>query len=116
MDLELVAKNADAASPDLREAVRATGALRFYVDKSRMITVLRPLQSNDRLRHAVLEGALFRDTVDLFAGLIRALNETFADLIDELGDCLDDVEEGVLEAAIQNGARSWVARGGASSR
>ncbi len=99
-DLELVAKNADAAAPDLREAVRATGALRFYVNKSRMITVrARPLQSTDRLRHAVLEGALFRDTVDLFAGLIRALNETFADRIDELGDCLDDVEEGVLEGS-----------------
>jgi zinc transporter len=97
-DLELVARNADAAAPDTREAVRATGALRFYVDKNRMITVrARPLQSTDRLRHAVLEGAQFRDTVDLFAGLIRALNESFADRIDEIGDCLDDVEEGVLE-------------------
>lgn len=55
------------------------------------------LQSTDRLRHAVLEGATFRDTVDLFAGLIRALNETFVDRIDDIGDRLDDVEEGVLE-------------------
>jgi zinc transporter len=99
-DLELVAKTPDAAAPDLREVVRATGALRFYVDKNRMITVrARPLQSTDRLRHAVLEGTLFRDTVDLFAGLIRALNETFADRIDEIGDCLDDVEENVLEGS-----------------
>jgi len=65
-----------------------------------MITVrARPLQSTDRLRHAVLEGAIFRDTVDLFAGLIRALNDTFADRIDEIGDCLDDVEESVLEGS-----------------
>ncbi|KMQ79872.1 Magnesium and cobalt transport protein CorA [Candidatus Burkholderia pumila] len=87
-DLELVAKTSDAT---------ATGALRFYVDRNRMITVrARPLQSTDRLRHA---GARrhHRDTVDLFAGLIRALNDTFADLIDEIGDCLDDVEENVLE-------------------
>jgi zinc transporter len=63
-----------------------------------MITVrARPLQSTDRLRHAVLKGAMFRDAVDLFAGLIRALNETFADRIDDIGDCLDDVEESVLE-------------------
>jgi zinc transporter len=97
-DLELVAKTPDAAAPDAREANRATGALRFYVDKHRMITVrARPLQSTDRLRHAVLEGTMFRDTVDLFAGLIRALNDTFADRIDEIGDCLDDVEEDVLE-------------------
>ncbi len=97
-DLELVAKTPDATAPDAREANRATGALRFYVDRHRMITVrARPLQSTDRLRHAVLEGAMFRDTVDLFAGLIRALNETFADRIDEIGDCLDDVEESVLE-------------------
>jgi len=45
----------------------------------------------------VLEGAVFRDTVELFAGLIRALNETFADRIDEIGDRLDDVEECVLD-------------------
>ncbi|EKS68266.1 MULTISPECIES: transporter [Caballeronia] len=97
-DLELVAKTPDATAPDAREANRATGALRFYVDRHRMITVrARPLQSTDRLRHAVLEGAMFRDTVDLFAGLIRALNDTFADRIDEIGDCLDDVEESVLE-------------------
>ncbi|SAL18742.1 cation transporter [Caballeronia peredens] len=97
-DLELVAKTPDAAAPDAREANRATGALRFYVDKHRMITVrARPLQSTDRLRHAVLEGTMFRDTVDLFAGLIRALNDTFANRIDEIGDCLDDVEESVLE-------------------
>jgi zinc transporter len=100
-DLELVAKTLDtptAAAPDAREANRATGALRFYVDRHRMITVrARPLQSTDRLRHALLEGTTFRDPVDLFAGLIRALNDTFADRIDELGDCLDDVEETVLE-------------------
>ena len=99
-DLELVAKTPDAAAPDAREANRATGALRFYVDRHRMITVrARPLQSTDRLRHAVLEGTMFRDTVDLFAGLIRALNDTFADRIDEIGDCLDDVEEDVLEGS-----------------
>jgi zinc transporter len=86
------------ADPQVRASRRATGALRFYVDSHRMITVrAQPLQSTDRLRHAVLEGAYFRDTVDLFAGLIRALNETFADRIDELGDRLDDVEEGVLD-------------------
>ena len=68
-----------------------------------MITVrAQPLQSTDRLRHAVLEGAYFRDTVDLFAGLIRALNETFADRIDEIGDRLDDVEEGVLDGRHSN--------------
>jgi len=68
-----------------------------------MITVrAQPLQSTDRLRHAVLEGAMFRDTVDLFAGLIRALNETFADRIDEIGDRLDDVEEGVLDGRHSN--------------
>lgn len=97
-DLELVAAAPEGAEPAAREANRATGALRFYVDRNRMITVrAKPLQSTDRLRHAVLEGAMFRDTVDLFAGLIRALNETFADRIDEIGDRLDDVEEGVLE-------------------
>jgi len=97
-DLELVAAAPDAASPGVREANRATSALRFFVDRHRMITVrARPLQSTDRLRHAVLEGATFRDTVDLFAGLIRALNETFVDRIDDIGDRLDDVEEGVLE-------------------
>lgn len=42
---------------------------------------------------------MFRDTVDLFAGLIRALNETFADRIDEISDCFDDVEENVLEGS-----------------
>jgi zinc transporter len=99
-DLELVAKTSADALPGVREATRATGALRFYVDRHRMITVrAKPLQSTDRLRHAVLEGTLFRDTVDLFAGLIRALNETFADRIDEIGDCLDDVEEAVLEGS-----------------
>jgi zinc transporter len=99
-DLELVAKTSADAAPGVREATRATGALRFYVDRHRMITVrAKPLQSTDRLRHAVLEGTLFRDTVDLFAGLIRALNETFADRIDEIGDCLDDVEENVLEGS-----------------
>ncbi|WP_232316716.1 CorA family divalent cation transporter [Candidatus Burkholderia verschuerenii] len=78
-----------------------------------MITVrARPLQSTDRLRHAVLEGTQFRDTVDLFAGLIRALNETFADRIDELGDCLDDVEEGVLEG----GHPKWRAELGGARR
>jgi len=102
-DLELVAAAQQAASPGAREANRATGALRFYVDRHRMITVrARPLQSTDRLRHAVLEGATFRDTVDLFAGLIRALNETFVDRIDEIGDRLDDVEEGVLENSHAN--------------
>ncbi len=104
-DLELVAKTPDSAAPGAREANRAMGALRFYVDRHRMITVrARLLQSTDRLRYAVLEGTMFRDTVDLFAGLIRALNETFADRIDEVGDCLDDVEENVLEAAIRNAA------------
>ncbi|MDR5830791.1 transporter [Caballeronia sp. LP006] len=102
-DLELVAATPAGAEPGAREAIRATGALRFYVDRNRMITVrARPLQSTDRLRHAVLEGAMFRDTVDLFAGLIRALNETFADRIDEIGDRLDDVEEGVLEGGHSN--------------
>ncbi|BAN22668.1 transporter [Caballeronia insecticola] len=111
-DLELVAKTPDAAAPDAREANRATGALRFYVDKHRMITVrARPLQSTDRLRHAVLEGTTFRDPVDLFAGLIGALNDTFANRVDEIGDCLDDVEESVLEGghskcrALLGGAR-----------
>lgn len=99
-DLELVAKTPDAAAPDAREANRATGALRFYVDKHRMVTVrARPLESTDRLRHALLEGTMFRDSVDLFAGLIRALNDTFADRIDEIGDSLDDVEEDVLEGS-----------------
>jgi zinc transporter len=91
------------ADPAARASRRATGALRFYVDSHRMITVrAQPLQSTDRLRHAVLEGALFRDTVDLFAGLIRALNQTFADRIDELGDRLDDVEEGVIDGTHPN--------------
>jgi zinc transporter len=101
-DLERVAETPDA-DPNAQATRRATGALRFYVDRNRMITVrAQPLQSTDRLRHAVLEGAMFRDTVDLFAGLIRALNETFADRIDEIGDRLDDVEEGVLDGRHSN--------------
>jgi zinc transporter len=96
-DLEVVA-TAPQNDPKAIESSRETGALRFYVDRNRMITVrARPLQSTDRLRHAVLEGAVFRDTVDLFAGLIRALNDTFIDRIDEIGDQLDDVEECVLD-------------------
>lgn len=95
-DVERVAETPEV-DPNAQAARRATGALRFYVDKNRMITVrAQPLQSTDRLRHAVLEGAIFRDTVELFAGLIRALNETFADRIDEIADRLDDVEEDVL--------------------
>jgi zinc transporter len=101
-DLERVAETPEA-DPNAQATRRATGALRFYVDRNRMITVrAQPLQSTDRLRHAVLEGAMFRDTVDLFAGLIRALNETFADRIDEIGDRLDDVEEGVLDGRHSN--------------
>ncbi len=96
-DVERVSETPDA-DPNAQAVRRATGALRFYVDKNRMITVrAQPLQSTDRLRHAVLEGAVFRDTIELFAGLIRALNETFADRIDEIGDRLDDVEEDVLD-------------------
>ena len=34
--------------------------------------------------------------------MIRALNETFADRIDEIGDRLDDVEEGVLDGRHSN--------------
>jgi zinc transporter len=108
-DLERVAALPPGAEESAADALarsenRATGALRFYVDGNRMITVrAQPLQSTDRLRHAVLEGAMFRDTVDLFAGLIRALNETFADRIDELADRLDDVEEGVLDGRHSNG-------------
>ncbi len=101
-DLERVADTPEA-DPNAQATRRATGALRFYVDKNRMITVrAQPLQSTDRLRHAVLEGAVFRDTIELFAGLIRALNETFADRIDEIGDRLDDVEEGVLDGRHTN--------------
>jgi zinc transporter len=101
-DLEVVASTPEA-DPRAIEQHREHGALRFYVDRNRMVTVrARPLQSADRLRHAVLEGAVFRDTVDLFAGLIRALNETFVDRIDEIGDRLDDVEEGVLDGRHSN--------------
>jgi zinc transporter len=102
-DLELVAATAEP-DPTAIESSRETGALRFYVDRNRMITVrARPLESADRLRHAVLEGAVFRDTVELFAGLIRALNETFVDRIDEIGDRLDDVEECVLDGRHSTG-------------
>lgn len=73
-------------------------ALRFYIDASRLITVRAfPLESTDRLRHAVLDGDVFRDTIELFATLIRGLNETFAENVNNLGDRLDDVEEGVLD-------------------
>lgn len=74
------------------------GTLRFYFDAVRMITVRgRPLQSTDRLRHQVLDGDAFEDTVELFASLIRGLNEGFAEKVNGLGERLDDVEEGVLE-------------------
>jgi zinc transporter len=96
-DVERVTETPEA-DPNAQAARRATGALRFYVDQNRMVTVrAQPLESTDRLRHALLEGAEFRDTIDLFAGLIRALNETFADRIDEIADRLDDVEEDVLD-------------------
>lgn len=101
-DVERVAETPDA-DPNAQAARRETGALRFYVDKNRMITVrARPLESTDRLRHAVLEGAVFSDTIELFAGLIRALNDTVADRIDELGDQLDDIEEDVLDGRHRN--------------
>ncbi|MGI4856510.1 MAG: CorA family divalent cation transporter [Janthinobacterium lividum] len=77
---------------------KGKSALRFYIDASRLITVrASPLESTDRLRLAVLDGDVFRDTIDLFASLIRGLNETFADNVNDLADRLDDVEEGVLD-------------------
>lgn len=77
---------------------KGKSALRFYIDASRLITVRAfPLESTDRLRHAVLDGDVFRDTIDLFATLIRGLNETFAENVNNLGDRMDDVEEGVLD-------------------
>jgi len=77
---------------------KGTSALRFYIDGSRLITVRTVrMQSTDKLRHAVLDGDTFRDTTELFATLIRGLNETFAEKVNDLGDRLDDVEEGVLD-------------------
>ena len=77
---------------------KGKSALRFYIDGTRLITVRAfPLESTDRLRHAVLDGDVFRDTIDLFATLIRGLNETFAENVNNLGDRMDDVEEGVLD-------------------
>lgn len=77
---------------------KGKSALRFYIDAARLITVrASPLESTDRLRLAVLDGDVFRDTIDLFASLIRGLNETFADNVNNLADRLDDVEEGVLD-------------------
>ncbi len=77
---------------------KGKSALRFYIDAAHLITVrASPLESTDRLRTAVLDGDVFRDTIDLFASLIRGLNETFADNVNNLGDRLDDVEEGVLD-------------------
>jgi zinc transporter len=77
---------------------KGTSALRFYIDGARLITVRTVrMQSTDKLRHAVLDGDTFRDTTELFATLIRGLNETFAEKVNDLGDRLDDVEEGVLD-------------------
>ncbi|MCY0388579.1 hypothetical protein OVY01_15450 [Robbsia sp. Bb-Pol-6] len=77
---------------------KGKSALRFYIDASRLITVrASPLESTDRLRLAALDGDVFRDTIDLFASLIRGLNETFADKVNDLADRLDDIEEGVLD-------------------
>ncbi|SDV50957.1 CorA family divalent cation transporter [Chitinasiproducens palmae] len=74
------------------------GALRFFVDQKRLLTVrARALQSTDRLRHAVLDGDAFSDTIDLFASLIGALNEGFAERVNDLGEQLDDIEEAVLD-------------------
>jgi len=81
-----------------RDIDKGTSALRFYIDASRLITVRTVrMQSTDKLRHAVLDGDTFRDTTELFATLIRGLNETFAEKVNDLGDRLDDVEEGVLD-------------------
>lgn len=76
----------------------AKGTLRFFLDERRLLTVrARPLQSTDRLSHAVLDGDVFRDTIDLFASLIGGLNEGFAERVNGLGDRLDDIEEAVLD-------------------
>jgi zinc transporter len=93
-EVELAGKG----EPDDDPRRHARGALRFYVDRQRMITVrVRPLRSTDRLRHALSEGEVFNDTIEMFAELVRELNETLADKVDDLAESVDDIEEAVLE-------------------
>ena len=73
------------------------GALHFYLDSKRLLTFrTQPLCSTNLLRQKVLDGAVFQNSMDLFAELLRCLADGFNERLDSLNDKVDDIEFSVL--------------------
>jgi zinc transporter len=82
---------------DFRGDPEQVGELRIYVDARRMISVRRrPLRTTDRLRHEMRSGCEHTTPIALFTHLIELLAHTFAAVVVELTDEIDEAEDRVL--------------------
>jgi len=78
------------------------GQLRFYVDRSSIITGRQhPLKSVDRLRRDMIGGKVVATPFDLLVQLVEDLAEMFAAVTLDQGDLIDDIEDRILKVREQ---------------
>jgi zinc transporter len=79
------------------------GTLRVYIDKHIVITGRRhPLKTVDHLRRAMTAGLEVSNSNNLFAKLIEELAETFARVVKQLGDVVDEAEDEILAGRVHD--------------
>jgi zinc transporter len=108
--LEPLAGGIAGVLPDIRlqsdEDSFEAGIIRLFCDGRLLISVRnRPVRTMDRLRLSVEQGAVEGGAPDVFVRLMREFDVTFSQMIDGLAVNLDRVEDLILAARIEDGAR-----------
>ncbi|HEY5892373.1 MAG TPA: CorA family divalent cation transporter [Chthoniobacterales bacterium] len=74
------------------------GTLRIYVDEGLLITGrVHPLKAIDQLRQEMRGGEPIGTTVELVAHLVEDLADMFSHVVEEQGEIVDDIEDGILK-------------------
>jgi zinc transporter len=88
---------------DLRDDSDDFSTVRIYVDTQRMISARRrPLKTADVVRRELRAGLEIDSPMALFETFVEKLAETFAHVVDRLGEKVDDAEDLILAGRFED--------------